>query len=496
MARTELTLLPQFTAELEEIRNNGITTELLYKIIQKHQPNAIYNRELYKRYMAIQGGVPIFDRQPRYDEDNPINNRVNTDLMGVVVDFKVGYFAGKPIAYGYSTTDEAEEETGGENAVDEATKVITDFVTRNNMYGVDQTTTKNSAIYGYSGRLFYIDKEGNERVMPVHGYETIILSDTDISEPEYAIRYFQTTDIDNTPFWNVDFYDNKYMYSYKGDLMSLEFIEQKEHYFDYCPLQGISNNDECLGDAEKALAQIDAYDKILSDNVNEVEAFAHAYLIFEGLRIEDDTIKKGQNTGSFVFPAAGTQQGKAYYLTKNINDTFTEHNLQRIEENIYHTTCTPNLKDATFGTASGEALKFKLHGLETKCGSYQAQVMKAMQYMWKILASSWEKKGIKVDPLQCTADFTRNFPMSTLSNAQAAQALISAGVPKKVAWSIALPEIDDPNYVEEMAIHEKEDAMELYEEAQKMSINKSENNNANEKEDENNGLQKKEEQEE
>mgnify|MGYP003297450277 CR=1 FL=1 len=70
--------------------------------------------------------------------------------------------------------------------------------------------------------------------------------------------------------------------------------------FDYCPLQGIANNKELLGDAEKVMSLIDDYDKVLSDNSNEVEAFAHAYLIFEGLRIDDKTIEEGQKNG-YVF---------------------------------------------------------------------------------------------------------------------------------------------------------------------------------------------------
>ncbi|MEI3163010.1 MAG: hypothetical protein V8S74_06365 [Lachnospirales bacterium] len=70
---------------------------------------------------------------------------------------------------------------GGEVGIDRATKAITDFVTLNNMFGVDMETTKFASIYGYAGRLFYIDLDGNIRVMPVHGYETIILSSTDIS---------------------------------------------------------------------------------------------------------------------------------------------------------------------------------------------------------------------------------------------------------------------------------------------------------------------------
>ncbi len=457
MARAETQLLPTFEAEIDEIRKTGITTELLYKILQKHTENSTYNKELYNRYKVIEGGLPIFNRAVRFEEEEkPINNKINNDFFSEIVDFKTGYFAGKPIAYGYSKTDEAEETTGSEKQIDEATKAVTDFTTRNNMFGVDMETTKLSSIYGYCGRLFYVDPDGNERVMPVHGYETVVLSKTNISEPEYALRYYTTTDINGATIWNVDFYDEKNRYSYQGtSTFDLALKEVKPHLFDYCPLQGILNNAEALGDAEKVLALIDDYDKVLSDNSNEIEAFVHAYLIFEGLRIDDDTIEKGQKSGSFVFPATGTQQGKAYFLTKNINDTFTEHHLQRLEDNIYRFSRTPNLSDETFGAASGVSLKFKLHGLETKCGMYQAQMMNAAQYMWKLLASAWAKKGIKIDPLQVTMDFKRNFPLDLLSEAQTAQALIAAGLPKEFVYS-QLSCVDDVDYIMELIEQEKQ----------------------------------------
>lgn len=40
---------------------------------------------------------------------------------------------------------------------------------------------------------------------------------------------------------------------------------------------------------------------------------------------------------------------------------------------------------------NGVSLKFKLHGLEIKCGMFQAQMMNAAQFMWKLLASAWTK---------------------------------------------------------------------------------------------------------
>lgn len=460
MSRTKMELLPEFSAELEEIRKSDITKDLLQKIIAKHKANAVYNRNLYERYMTLKESVPIFGRQPRYEDDD-INNKINNDFFGEIVDFKTGYFAGKPIAYSYSKGKEAEETTGGENAVELAAKAVTDFTTRNNMYGIDMETTKFASIYGYSGRLFYIDTDGNERVMPVHGYETIILSSTNISEPEFAVRYYETKDINGGTIWTANFYDNKNIHIWQGtSLYDLAETEIKPHLFDYCPLQGILNNSEALGDAEKVLALIDDYDKGLSDNSNEIEAFVHSYLIFEGLKIDDDTIRKGQKSGAYVFPAGGTQQGRAYFLTKNINDAFTEHHLTRLENNIYRFSKTPNLNDESFGSASGISLKFKLHGLETKCGMYQAQMMNAAQYMWKLLSSAWAKKGIKVDPLQITMDFKRNFPQDLASEAQIVQALIAAGLPKIVAYS-QLSFVDDVEYIMQLIEDEKNEVPSL-----------------------------------
>lgn len=480
MSRKVTELYPDYTETIEEIKDKGISVELIKEIIRKHKGNSLYNRKLYDRYKAIEGKVPIDERKPRFDEENPINNKLKNDFFGEIVEFKTGYFAGAPFNYGYSKGKEAEKYTGGKEAVKRATKAVTDFVTRNNMYGVDMETTKNASICGYAGRLFYIDTEGDERVMPIKGYETIILSKTNITEPEYAIRYFYTTDLNNNKTWIVEFYDDTNITTYKGKTISalMQDGDPKPHLFDYCPLQGVANNEELLGDAEKVMSLIDDYDKVISDNSNEIESFVHAYLIFEGLRIDDETIRKGQKSGSFVFPAGGTQQGKAYFLTKNINDVFTEHHLQRLEDNIYRFSKTPNLNDTTFGTASGESLKFKLHGLETKCGMYQAQMMNAAQYMWKVLASAWKKKRIEIDPLLITIDFKRNFPLNLLSEAQTAQTQIAAGLPKEYVYS-QMASIDDVNYIMELIEAEKEDVTPLYDDTDsKDDVNKEETQQA------------------
>lgn len=487
--RNRKQLYPDYSAFITEIRENGITVELLQKILQRHRDNSLYNRKLYDRYTGLDGAIPIRRRRPRYEKQNAINNKINCSFMNEIVDFKTGYFVGKPIAYGYSKGDEAEEVTGGVEAVDEATKAITDFVVRNNMYGVDMETVKLASIYGYAGRLFYIDPEGNERVMPVHGYETIILSDTDISEPEYAVRYFSSKDINDNERWTVEFYDNTNIYTFEGGtLSSLEQTRVQEHLFDYCPLQGVMNNAELIGDAEVVMALIDDYDKVLSDNSNEIESFVHAMLLVTVLgdsKVVREELQKANDNGIMHITPTGTTQinEPVKWLTKQINDTFTEHHLERIERLIYKLSKTPNISDDTFGNASGEALKFKLHELETKCGMCQAQMMNSAKFMWKLLSSVWAKKRIMVDPLQVTMIFKRNFPLNHLANAQAAQALIAAQVPKRAAWEIALEEVEDVDYLEELA-EEEQDITSLYEDTETDDVDNDNPNNEDKATDE------------
>ncbi len=457
--RKKKEIYPDLSAFCDEIESNGISETLLQKIINRHLPNSKYNKKLYDRYTTA--NVPIRDRKPRFEEDKPINNKINNDFFGEIVDFKTGYFAGTPIKYGYSEGDEAEEDTGGESGIEIAERTVTDFITRNNMFGVDMETTKLASIYGYAGRLFYIDPDGNERVMPIHGYETIILSKVGMAEPQYAIRYYETTDVNDNKTWVVEFYDDINIYTYRGMLSSLTLESTEPHLFDYCPLQGIENNKELLGDAEKVLSLIDDYDKVLSDNSNEIESFVHSYLIFENLRMSDEEIQKAQVSGSFRFNSTGTQQGKAYFLTKQINDAFTEHHLERLENNIYRFSKTPNLTDETFGAASGVSLKFKLHGLETKCGMFEAKMIDAAQYMWRVLASAWVKKRITVDPIHITMEFSRNFPLDELQEAQTVQALKNVGLPDKIAYS-RFSWVDDVGYIMDMKEAEKSDITPLY----------------------------------
>lgn len=465
MPRSEYELYPDFQAEIDEIDRVGISDALLNKIIDKHAANRMYNWNLHKRYEVLDGEVPIFQRIPRFDEENPVNNKVNNDFFGEIVDFKTGYFAGKPAVYSYADTVESKEDTGGEEARDEASKALSDFVTRNNMYDVDMDITKFAAIAGYAGRMFYHDTDGNERCMALPSYETIVLSETSIMEPKYGIRYYKTIGLGGEEIWKAEFDDGKTIRFYEGGSGGLTEKPEKAmpNLFGFCAIQGIPNNSEMLGDVEKVMELIDAYDRTVSDENNEIDSFANAYMAFENIDMSDEEIRRGQRTGAFQYFSNGNQPGSIHFITKDINDAFVEHHLERLEENIYRFSKTPNMADENFSqNASGVAMKFKLTGLEAKCGMFQAKMITAGVYMFKLLAGCWAKKRIPCDPLQCYITFKRNFPVDLQNEAQAVSAIISSGMPKRIAFS-QYSFVDDVEEVMQLIEEEKDDIPNLYE---------------------------------
>lgn len=478
--RTEREEYPNYTAEIEEIEKHGITERLLNRIIMRHEGNRMHTKEMYGRYKTYEADVPIFSRQPRfkeetidsegrnatYEAEQTINNKINNDFFSEIIDMKVGYFAGKPASYNYADDYQSIEENGGEEAIEEAEKCLNEFVKRNNLFNIDLETTKYASICGYAARLFYINKEGKERLTVLPPFETIILYKTEMSEPCYGIHYYEFRDINDNVSMRAEFYDETYIYFFEGTKGSL--IEKKEkkqrHLFDKCPLQGIANNQELMGDAEKVLQLIDDYDSSYSDNSNDIDQFANAYMVFKNVRINEETMRMANKTGVIgIEPDDPNTPYDVSYLTKNIDSSFVKGHLDRAEDNIYRFSKTPNLNDPEFTAASGIALKIKLIGLETKCGMFEAKQISAATYMFQLLASSFRKKKIPFNELQCSVTYKRNFPLDFLGEAQAVQSLIAAGLPRQIAFR-ALSFVDDISYIMRLIEEEKDDIEDLEEE--------------------------------
>ena len=441
-------MLPDFSYEIERIQQGGITPELVKRILKKFEPRQTEMMGLYLRYLCDRRGVPIFQR--RLDDNNKVNNMLANDYLGEIVDLKTGYFAGNPISYNYSKDAPNYKESQDQ---------ITRFSAVNNLPDLDVEATKMAAICGYGARLMYIDGQARERAKNLPAYGTVFLASSgDITEPDYALYVYIVLNENNSPIRKVEFYDEAYTHYFietRSNSGTYKVEKPPEpHPFGMCPVVGYPNNAELQGDAEKVLSLIDAVDRTMSDVNSEIEAFRLAYMAFIGGQITVEALEEAKKTGAFNFPDGGD----AKFITKDLNDAVVEHHLDRLHDNIYRFSKTPDLSDEAFGggTQSGEARKYKLLGLEMKTGFFENKFRSASKRMFELLAVPWNMKtpSLQFDALNVWYEFKRNFPKDLLYEAQATQQL--KGMVSEQTRLSQLSFVDDAQYEIELMQKERE----------------------------------------
>lgn len=466
-------IMKNYRAELRALDENGgvPTIEIIKKILNKHRPKREHMLGLYNRYLCHVDGVPIFHRE--FEDTSAINNKINNDYFSELINTKVGYFAGAPFSYSYSQLAETNEDENPfsddetipqtQADIDNANKVIERFTIRNNIADKDLEITKLAEICGYAGRLLYINTEGEESIKVINPWECVILARDEITEPSYGIWYYTEefiTDGMSKEVRTIEFYNATDCYIFEDGLEGWILKDHFKHMFDYCPLQAIPNNRELLGGAEKVLSLIDGIDRTVSDCNSEVEAFKLAYLLVYGVQIDDKTLEEAKRTGCFNIPPMGATESKIEYLTKQINDTFVENHLNRLEKNIYKFGQTPNFSDEAFAsTTSGVAMKVRLFPLETRCAMFERKLHAANIYMFKVLSSAWEKKQIFIDPLEVIIEYKRTFPLDLQYEATVLSAL-KGNVSDQTALGL-MSFIDNPEYEQELMEQEKDSIPEI-----------------------------------
>lgn len=426
--REEINLFAKY---IELIAKQGITPEIIRDIIADHAYMRAKMLANYERYKAEKdgSGVPIYQREFDSEEANKINNKLANDFFSEIIDTKVGYMFGQPVTYMLDKSAAQYEVVS---------KQIERFRKVNNLDDLNSEAGKFAAMCGYDGLLLYIDRDGQERLMRVNPWETVIISEAEITEPTYGLIYYKTYDDDV----KVEFYDQTDVHVFQGpDFSRLTLGESKPHLFDFCPLFGLPNNAELQGDADKVLSLIDAYDRAISDMNSEIEQFRLAYMMFIGYEPDEETLAKMRRTGALFIPDCENGED-IKFLTKQIDHASIDSHLDRLEENITRFAKHVNFTEAFGGgQVTGPAMRYKLFMLETKAKMMERKHQAAMLYMFKALASAWRKRSLLLDYTQLDLKYTRNIPVNILDEAQAAASLLTI-VSRRTAIS-TLSFIDD-----------------------------------------------------
>lgn len=417
-----------------------IDSKMIQELLDAHSDIAQIYKEKYEKYKQEK-----LDIQSRtFADPNKINNKIANDFRSTIVDQIVGYMFGTPIIYGVN------EINYGEHKHKEIIDKIDKFLVLSDIQDLDSETGKMCAICGRAYRLCYINDDGEESVTELLPWETIVLRDRD--RVKYALRYYEFYDEDGKESTKIDFYDDIYIYTFtKGNEGFIMSEEPKEHLFQFCPVVEFENNKEIMGDFDRVETLINAYDRLVSDNQNELEEFRQAYMVFDGgAELEKEDIINARQTGAFTVP----EGCKPYFLTKSINSSFNDEQRQVLEENIYKFSKSINMSDEKFSgsTQSGESRKWKLIDLENKAITKERKFSKSLKDMFRILCSAWNIKGVGLDYLDVYFSFTRTLPIDLSYYGEVATKF--KGIVADKTLLEMLPMIDDVEY--ELELQSKE----------------------------------------
>lgn len=200
----------------------------------------------------------------------------------------------------------------------------------------------------------------------------------------------------------------------------------------------------------------DAYNNLLSAEIDDFDAFADAYLILKGVVADSDDLATMKQNRVLLMDA----EDSAEYLTKNISDTQIQNMLQNINDQIHKMSNSPDFNDEKLMAQSGIAMKYKLIGFENVSSAIVANMTKALQKRIELICEVLNLTDGVAMWRDIEITFTRNLPENTLETAQMVNQL--RGLVSDETLLSQIPFITNPAEEVEKVKEQKQTSVDLY----------------------------------
>ena len=408
-----------------------LTSEKLQEFIWAHSMD-VQDRwqklgDAYKNKAAIL-------RQPKKAPYKP-DNRIATNLPRYITDVFEGFFDGIPVR------TEADDKK-----VSEYVELVESY---NGMDDVNAELSRMASIYGHAYDMYFVDSDGQIGVTCLSPVDAFMVYDESILErPRFFVRVYR--DSDNVLRGSLS--DDTYV-RYFHMSPDITWDEERPHGFDGVPATEYVQNADRLGIYEGAMSMIEAHSKVLSEKANDVDYFSDAYLAVLGAKIKKEDLQAIRDNRIINFAGIGDAKLTVEFLGKPSADESQEHLIDRLERLIYQTCMVANISDENFGSASGIALKYKLHAMSSLAKTKERKFAAGFGRRWRLICSN-PVSGVPADAwVNLNFTFTPNMPASLLEEAQTAVQL--EGIVSKETQLKVLSIVD--NIKEEMDKMDKED---------------------------------------
>lgn len=297
-----------------------------------------------------------------------------------IVDVVTGMFLGDPVKY--NTADNGPGLTGGVRATirggellraDKLTPAqndissVVDAYKRQSITDIDKEIGRDIGEYGEAYELEYASDDENPipKTVVCDPRSSIMVRDTSVEHHKlFFMTYEKRKHVDTSLYYAVFVYTDKECIEYYSDGITapISFIEvgRSFHFFGEVPAVEYSNNADRLGDYETVLPVINAYNKLMSDRVTDKSRFIDAVLFLYGMSLTDEQKKDLKKYGIVDTLPPKDQGAAAEFIQKTLEEGSVHVLADDLVKEIHKQSMTVDMTDASFGTASGQAMKLKL----------------------------------------------------------------------------------------------------------------------------------------
>ena len=376
------------------------------------------------------------------DLGKPANKVVVNYCYNIVQNYR-GYLTGIDIAY------------SSDKDIDQVFEVLN----YNDVKQEDSNYLQDALIYGCAYEIAYIDEWGKHRFKTLDPKNVIpIYDDTLDQDLVYCIRFWSNK-IADKDFYIVEVYSQSEIKTYKSDMgfQTFELVKEEPHYFGMVPITVFELNNDRVSIFDQIMTLQDAYNKLLSAEVDDFESFADAYLVLKGMMGTDpaDLADMKRNRALLL-----DNDAEASYLTKNISDTQIQNMLNNINDNIHKIANSPDFNSDKFMAQTGIAMRFKLVQFENASSAIEAEMRKALQRRIELICAIGNIKGdnLSFDDVKIT--FTRNLPTNLTETAQVVNSL--RGLVSDQTLLSLLPFVEDSQAELDRLNQQKQMNMDMY----------------------------------
>jgi SPP1 family phage portal protein len=389
--------------------------EDLKKMVGQFQDDQVERLNILESY-SNGNNYTILNGRKRLEPEKA-DYRIRHDLGGQASRFFTGYTVGQPISIGATDTDM------------ELTS-IDDFNTYNDIDALNRELVYDASRFGRAFELHYFDEFEQPAVALIDAKEMFTVRSADVKKEIIAAVH--------CPIYNgkmfVTVYTDKEIVSYDNNWKE---TNRKPNPYKMVPVVEWQNTRDRLGDWEKGIPIIDAYDAAESDTANYMSDLNDAMLVIKGdvesTGMNASDIMQMKQANMLVLESGVGHNGQqtsleAGYIYKQYDVSGVEAYKSRLIKDFFRIVGLPNLQDdATFSATSGIAIRYKLVDLQQVTSVKRGFFIKALKRRYKLLQSLSENlKGFEaVNANLLTFTFHENLPTDVWAEIQSA---ISSGM--------------------------------------------------------------------